>query len=78
MTNELIHQLSVLQHIAAFSAGLRGHQLGEWRIEDGQAVVSCVLCGAALRLCFPALQPEMDGAILDQLCVPRATAVRAA
>jgi len=78
MSDEFIHQLSVLQHIAVFSAGLRGHQLGEWRTSDGQAAANCVRCGAELRAYFPAIQPEMDGAALERMCAPRANTVRAA
>jgi hypothetical protein len=71
-------QLAVSQRIAAFSAKLCGHELGEWRTGEDFAAANCVRCGAELRVYFPALQPEMDGRALEHLCGERATAERAA
>jgi hypothetical protein len=65
-------QLTVLQRIAAFSARLRGHELGEWSTGDGFASARCTLCGAELRVYRSLVQPEMDGAAIDRLCGERA------
>jgi hypothetical protein len=68
MANGSTSELAVLQHIAAFSAAVRGHELGAWEAGDHSAVACCVRCGAAVRVYFPAVQPEMDGPALEQLC----------
>jgi len=68
MTSGTSSQLAALQRIAAFSAAVRGHQLGAWRMGEGYAAASCTHCGAELRVYFPALQPEMDGTALDDAC----------
>ena len=68
MTNGLGNQLAALQRIAAFSVGVRGHALGEWQIGEDHAASSCIRCGAAVRVYFPALQAEMDGPALGLLC----------
>jgi hypothetical protein len=78
MTTGIAHQLAPLQRIAAFSAAVRGHGLGEWRTGDGFALASCIQCGAELRVYFPALQPEMDGTALDCECARQAVAPKAA
>jgi len=78
MTNRIEDQLAALQRIAVFSAAVRGHELGEWHTGEDFALASCVRCGAALRVYFPALQPEMDGPALERACYPLAVAVRAA
>ena len=76
MTN--VHQLVALQRIAAYSAEVRGHKLGEWRTGDNFAMASCVRCGAALQVHFPALQPEIDGQAIEHFCGERAATERAA
>jgi len=61
-------QLTALQRIAAFSAKVRGHELGEWYSGDGFASARCGRCGAELRVYFSPVQPEIDGAAIDRLC----------
>jgi hypothetical protein len=61
-------QLAVLQRIAAYSAAVRGHELGAWCVGDGCASARCTRCSAELCVYFPALQPEMDGLALDRTC----------
>ncbi|HZT34143.1 MAG TPA: hypothetical protein VFA33_29895 [Bryobacteraceae bacterium] len=71
-------QLAALQRIAAFSAAMRGHELGEWQTGEGFAQASCVRCGAQLRVYFPALEPEMDGPALERECSREAAEEEAA
>ena len=78
MTPGIADQLAALQRIAAFSAALRGHGLGEWQTGEGFALAKCIQCGAELRVYFPALEPEMDGPALDHECARRAVAAEAA
>jgi len=78
MTNEIASQLAALQHIAAFSAAVRGHELGGWRTGEDSTLATCTRCGAEVRVYFPALQPEMDGLALACQCGKRAAAGRAA
>jgi hypothetical protein len=78
MSAETADQLAGLHRIALFSAAVRGHTLGEWCTGDGFAQASCVLCGAELRVYFPVIQPEMDGAALEQECAPGVLAGEAA
>jgi hypothetical protein len=78
MTTEIARQLAALQRIAKFSASLRGHQLADWQTGEDFAQASCIQCGAALRVYFPALHPEMDGPALKRACRSRAAAGRAA
>jgi len=78
MANEIVNQLAALQHIATFSAAVRGHELGGWRIGEGSALATCIRCGAEVRVYFPALQPEMDGLALACQCGKRAAGERAA
>ena len=61
-------QLAALERIAAFSAKLRGHELGEWCTGEGFATASCIRCGVDLRVYGSLVQPEMDGAALDNQC----------
>jgi hypothetical protein len=68
LTTELKNQLAALQHIAEFSASLRGHELGKWQTGSGSATARCTKCGASLRVYFPALQPEMNGPALSRAC----------
>jgi len=78
MTTGLVHQLAALQRIAAFSAAVRGHELGEWQTGEGFALARCTRCGAELRVYYPALQPEMDGPALGHACGQHAADGRAA
>ena len=68
MTTGIAGQLNALQRIAAFTAAVRGHELGAWQVSEDRAIACCVRCGAALRVYFPVLQPEMDGQALEGLC----------
>jgi hypothetical protein len=78
MTAGIAHQLATLQRIAAYSAGVRGHEVGEWHMGENFAVAGCIRCGAEVRVYFPALQPEMDGSTLEQPCKQHAIVERAA
>lgn len=78
MTTGIADQLTALQRIATFSAAVRGHELGDWQTGGDYAEASCVRCGAHLRVYFPALQPEMEGAALGPECNQHAIAGRAA
>ena len=78
MTTGIAHQLAALRRIAAFSAAVRGHGLGEWQTGEGFALAKCIQCGAELRVYFPALEPEMDGPALDYECARHAVAAEAA
>jgi len=78
MSPETVDQLAALRRIALFSAALRGHKVGGWRIGESFAEASCVQCGAGLRVYFPVIQPEMDGSALERECTPGAVASRAA
>jgi len=78
MTSGTGHQVAALQRIAVFSAAVRGHELGGWRMGEGYGAAQCTHCGAELRVHFPALQPEMDGAALDDVCGQPALAGKAA
>ena len=64
-------RLTALQRIAAFSARLRGHQLGAWNSGDGCASARCIRCGAGLRVYNSPIQPEMDGAAINCICSQR-------
>jgi hypothetical protein len=75
--NAFVHRIDILQRTAAFSAAVCGHALGEWRASGHFALASCIRCGAELRVYFPALQPEMEGSALDDLCGERAATQRA-
>jgi hypothetical protein len=78
MTTGVADQLAALQPIAAFSAAMRGHGLGEWQTGEGFALAHCIQCSAELRVYFPALEPEMDGPALDYECAHHAVAAEAA
>jgi hypothetical protein len=78
MSNGITRQVMALQHIAAFSAALRGHELSAWQTGQGFALAHCVRCGAELRVYFPVLEPEMDGAALDRECDQYAAAEKVA
>ena len=78
MTTGMVHQLAALQRIAAFSAAVRGHALGEWRTGENFAQASCTQCGAELRVYVAALQPEIEGPAIEHACGQHAAAGRAA
>ena len=78
MISKTVDQLAALRRIALFSAGLRGHTVGEWRMGESFTQANCVRCGAGLRVYFPVIQPEMDGAALEQECTPGAVESKAA
>jgi hypothetical protein len=78
MTTGIASQLAALQRIAAFSAKVRGHDLGAWDTREGCSVARCIRCGAALNVYFPVLQPELEGAAVESLCDPRTVAGKAA
>jgi hypothetical protein len=61
-------QLAALQRIAQFSASVRGHELGRWLTGEGFAQARCTRCGRTLRVYRSLIQPEMDGAALDDEC----------
>ena len=64
----MTNQITALKRIAAFSAAVRGHELGGWHTGNGWASARCRKCGAELRVYFPALHPEMDGPALGHTC----------
>jgi len=78
MTAATADQLAALKRIASFSAKIRGHELGTWHSAENFAQASCIRCGAALRVYFPSLQPEMEGTALERTCESQAAAGRAA
>jgi len=78
MTDLVFHQLAALQHIAAYSATVRGHELGVWHTTEGCSRACCIRCRAELRVYFPALQPEVDGTAIGRPCAPRTAAGKAA
>jgi hypothetical protein len=78
MTTEVTSQLTALQRIAAFSAKVRGHDLGAWDTREGCSRSRCIRCGGALNVYFPVLQPELEGAAVESLCDPRTVAGKAA
>lgn len=71
-------RLSALQRIAAFSAAIRGHDLGEWSTADNVAMTTCIRCGEKLCAYIPAVQPEIYGPVLASLCQPQSAAGAAA
>jgi len=78
MNAGLARQLAALQRIAAFSATVRGHELGEWHTRKGCSSTHCIRCRAQLRVRFPAIQPEVDGTAVERLCHPLTAAGKAA
>jgi hypothetical protein len=61
-------QFEILKRIAVFSARLRGHELTTWCMESNSATAVCSKCGRAITVYASMWQPEMDGAVLDELC----------
>jgi hypothetical protein len=67
MTSAFADQLTVLQRIAAFSASVRAHELGDWHTGEDLAWAAC-RCGAELHVSISTLQPSVDGPALEQMC----------
>lgn len=65
----MFSQMSGYERIAAISAVLRGHELGEWRFQESFAVANCVRCGRELLVHNSLVEPDMDGGALDHRCV---------
>jgi hypothetical protein len=62
------HQMTALQRITEFSAGVRGHQPnGSWTLE-GSATSKCATCDRYIVVYRSLAQPEMDGAALAVEC----------
>jgi hypothetical protein len=61
-------QLANLQRIAAFSAGLRGHQLGLWWSCEDSATACCSKCGRSVTVYVSLMLPDMDGTALAEDC----------
>ena len=78
MTTGMANQVATLQRIAVFSAAVRGHEVGGWQIEENSATATCLHCGAAVRVYFPALDPKMDGPAVEDTCGAEAVVGRAA
>jgi len=78
MTPGSTDQLTVLQRIAAFSAAVRGHELGGWQRGRGWAQANCIRCGAQLRVYSGPTQPEVEGPALDHSCDARIAVAPAA
>ena len=66
--HSIADQIAALERIAAFSAKLRGHELGDWRTGQGFARASCVRCGKVLEVYTSLVQPEMAGDALKDDC----------
>lgn len=66
--HSMADHLAALERIAAFSARLRGHELGNWRTREGTGQASCVRCGRKLEVYWSPFQPDMDGPALDDRC----------
>jgi hypothetical protein len=62
------NQIAVLQRIAAFAAGARGHRLGSWRFTRRSATTGCVHCGQGLTVRCSPIQPDMHGDALATDC----------
>ena len=71
MTTGITNQLATLERIAAFSAAVRGHELGEWQPGEDFVLANCIHCGKAVRVYFPAFQPDLDGPALERSCDPQ-------
>jgi hypothetical protein len=61
-------QLAIAQRIAAFSARLRGHELGVWRDEQDHSRANCIHCGAEARVYSSLYEPDAGGAALLAGC----------
>jgi len=64
----IAHRLAALQRIAAFSAAVRGHELGDWHNAEHFTLATCIRCHAEMRVYDSLIQPEMDGAALVSSC----------
>lgn len=65
-------QLAALQRMAVFAAGLRGHELGAWRVSAGLALANCIHCGREVRVYSSLVQPDVEGRCLQDPCVKSA------
>jgi len=64
----IVDQIFALDRIAVIAAAIRGHELGDWRIQHGFAVARCVRCGRKVVVYYSPIQPDMDGPLLRQGC----------
>jgi hypothetical protein len=65
----IFDQILAFDGIAAAAARVRGHKLGDWRIQDGCAAATCIRCGRQLVVYYSPLQPDMDGSALRNGCL---------
>ena len=65
----IFDQIIAFDGIAAAAAKVRGHKLGDWRIQDGCAAATCMRCGRPLVVYYSPLQPDMDGSALRHDCL---------
>lgn len=64
----IFDQIIAFDSIATVAAHVRGHELGEWRVEDGVAAATCVRCGRGLVVYYSPLTPDMEGSMLQHGC----------
>jgi len=64
----IVDQIIAFDSIASVAAHVRGHELGQWRVEDGAAAATCVRCGRGLVVYYSPLQPDMEGSMLQHGC----------
>jgi hypothetical protein len=64
----VVNPLTALKHIAAFSAGLRGHELENWEPGERFALATCIRCKAQVRVYYSPLQPEVAGDAITCKC----------
>jgi len=65
----IFDQILAFDSIAAAAARVRGHKLGDWRIQEGCAAATCIRCGRQLVVYYSPLQPDMDGSALRNGCL---------
>lgn len=66
----ILDQIFAFDGIAGAAAKVRGHKLGDWRIQDGWAAATCIRCGRTLVVYYcPLLEPDMDGSALRHGCL---------
>ena len=65
----IFDQIIAFDSIAVTAAKVRGHKLGDWRIQDGSAAATCIRCGRPLVVYYSPLQPDMDGSALRHGCL---------
>ena len=64
-------QLDVLEHIAAFAAKVRGHQLTGWKRSRHSATAACSACRRTVTVYRSLVQPVMQGGALEDHCKER-------